>query len=223
MAFSTVTNANVDTAAALVPYPFGPLTRVGSVVAAGPNSQLPIDFTLAAPFATTHVYLSYDQISDLDTVTDSIKDQIGLQAVIHDLMLVTRVVDRYMTQETIPPATSPEYMRIINAFRHINTLFAQVPNIAPIEYQHTGLIEADFTVVDADGGGAGLAAAVTPTITGDVSMVLWEWGDGTSTIEIAAPFDPANHTYGSAGAKTVTMTAIGRGGVVTVRKSVTMA
>lgn len=220
MPFSTVTNGNVDTAAALVPYPYGPLTRVGNVAAVGPNSQLPIDFTLAAPYNATHVYLSYDQINDLDTITDTIRDLVGLQAPMLDLQLVTRVADRYMVQESIPPASSPEYMRIINLFRHISVLVAQVPDIAPIEYQHTGLIEADFTVVDA---GVGFVANVTPTITGDVELVLWEWGDDDFDVEDTAPYDPANHTYGAGGTYDVTMTVVGRGGVVVKRKPVTVA
>lgn len=45
MGFTDIDNTDLNTAAAAVPAPFGPFTRVGNAADVSPNSHLPVEMT----------------------------------------------------------------------------------------------------------------------------------------------------------------------------------
>lgn len=118
---STVSNATVDTAAAAVPAPYGPLTRVTDVTTLPtPNSEQIIEFTTdgssPAMGEVFTVYMSYTQLT-----TAAIRDRIlAYAAGIAGQTL--SLIDRIDAVNTIAaaitaPYTLAEYQQLIGELR----------------------------------------------------------------------------------------------------------
>lgn len=208
-----ITNTNLNSAAALVPGPYGPLTRVGDAPDFNLNSDMPVEFTSALGLT---VFYSYDDLG-ADWLTRDLEDKHAgrgynsvAKKVVDALRTIVANVDASFGSI---PYSDAEAQDIIQALQILRPIWATLPN-----YSHDPADEvvADFTVVDA---GVGLVADVTNASTGSILYYLWQWGDG----EVSVGSNPANHTYSGAGTKTVTLTVIGRGGISTVSKTVAIA
>lgn len=215
---TTITNGNYDTAAAAVPAPYGPLTRDEDVPDMSPNSDRKVQTTSALGVVA---FFTYDQVNDLDTIERLLEFVHSGKDVNHpawDIFRIVQLLYFNMLSYAGPPYSAVELQTSVDILRTIHRMIGQPPN-KNLGGGSESEVQANFTVVDADGAGAGLAADVTNLSTGDISMYLWDWGDGDVSLGVS----PANHTYGSAGAKTVTLTVAGPGGVDSIVKSVTMA
>lgn len=110
----TITNTNIDSLAGAVASPYGPLTRVGTVVGAPtPNSDMRIEFTSALG-AT--VFLSYEELQNSGLVAEAMRKA-------HDF---TGIVESMKTQITAlnslagamsAPHTYTEYQTLTDHFR----------------------------------------------------------------------------------------------------------
>lgn len=103
------TNSQVDTAAAAVPAPAGPLTRVTDLDAMNIsyNQDISLQFTTdgSAPAlgAVYTVYLTYNELVDADLVIKRLKEQIGIPYTMYDF------IDRLDTINTAAQALTPPY------------------------------------------------------------------------------------------------------------------
>ena len=220
MALTTKTNANIDALAGAVPAPYGPLTRVTDMDALGyiPNSDRPIAFT--SNVSTTAVSMSYDQLADVRTRDEILKEahsKRNINGEFDEMVKAIAVLYAYTSSMSLPHLDS-EKVLVLEGLRAQREIVAQPPNFINMNANPPVTLIVDFTVVDAEGAGAGLAAQVTNTTVGGF-LYRWDWGDGT----FSTGQNPANHTYGGAGVKTVTLTVIGWEGVKSVSKNVTMA
>jgi hypothetical protein len=83
---TTVTNANVDTGAAAIAAPYGPLTRVTDITTlATPNSDLRLEFTTAL---STTVYMTYDELVDADMSEGILAQHFNFQDVLEQAVVL---------------------------------------------------------------------------------------------------------------------------------------
>lgn len=112
----TITNSNVDTAAAAVPGPWGPLTRVTDVTTLPtPNSDIDLQFTGAR--GTTY-RMSMEQLEDADVRLDIILRTEGFQGNVEDIKTRVAAINTTLAAMTYPH-TYLEYKGVIEALRNI--------------------------------------------------------------------------------------------------------
>lgn len=219
MTITTKTNAQVDTAAAAVGAEVGgPLTRVSSIEDLTPNSHIKIQFTTAID--DTPVTMTYDELVDQrtrDRILFAAHSGHNINAPLEHLRRVIHALDAQMETWAFPYSDS-ERAATIDILRTIPDIIGQ-PYNHPYPHVDAAAPVANFTVVDADAGGAGLAADVTETSTGEITYWRWDWGDGTYSVGES----PANHTYAAADTYDITLTVVGPGGSSQVTKPVTVA
>jgi hypothetical protein len=212
---TTITNGNFDGILANVKAPYGPITRSEAVPAHAPNSDMQVAVASALSVAFT---ISFDQLNDVQTANEIAKRVHSVRGINHpgfELEIVTRLMAEYMESYAGPPFTDVEWQTMIDGLRIMKPMVANVPNR---DYPPDEQVHAGFTVVDDDAGAAGLDATATDTSTGNISMYLWDWGDGEYSVGAANN----THTYVLAGTYTVTLYVIGPGGVDWAVASLTM-
>ena len=212
---SVITNSNLNDKAAAVASPYGVLTRVGDAPAISPNSHIPVEFTSALGVT---VFLSYDDFSNgrAERILEDAHAGRGMNVKTWvELRSMFEFIYRWMVATDASAPYADANLQKAFAFAAMNpALLAQAPNYSDMPEDR---IELAFTLSDAGSN----AAAVANTTTGDYDRIMWDWGDGSYTFTTSG--NPANHTYGSSGSKTVTAIAMGRGGIVRLAKSVTLA
>lgn len=218
MALTLKTNGNFDTIAAAVPVPYGPLTRVGSMPDLNYNSNQPIEVTSVL---TKTLYISYDDMVDV-----SVRDKILAEAhstggvvhagyLLHQLVNVLKV---YLdTADNAGWYTDAEFAGAIKILRYFHPIFALLPIDAYLEYDGTPVV-ASFTSDD-----TALVVDFTNTSTGEADYYLWNFGDNATSMTPGFAPSPVQHTYSGAGTYTVTLTAVGPGGIKSVSAAVTVA
>ncbi|APU89040.1 PKD containing protein [Virus Rctr85] len=207
MGFTDIDNTDLNTAAAAVPAPFGPFTRVGNAADVSPNSHLPVEMTAFAGAKT--FFVSYDTLSSADLLQDFIKNTFGIDYLIWQLKLALEVLDANAKDIAPPLATVPEQQEILKSLAIIPTLFGTFPWKALIENDPSLKVVADFT-----GTPAGANLTLDQTVTGQAYLHLWDFGDGTTSLAT----DPVK-VYAADGTYVVRLIVIGAGGIVEVRKS----
>jgi hypothetical protein len=113
---ATITNGNIDTAAAAVPAPFGPLTRVTSVAdLPTPNSEITLELTAATGET---VYMTYEQLQDADVVQRILSYATGLQYKTQEIIDTIETINT-AAQALTAPYTYAEYKALIDDLREI--------------------------------------------------------------------------------------------------------
>lgn len=212
-----INNGQIETAAAAVPAPYGPVTRVGDAPNADPNQNMKIEFESALGVT---FYASYEELTDSTTINNILERAHSRRGFNHpawELAQTIQILAAYIDSLDGPPYSDDEYQMIIDVLRTQRPIMAQPPNLN-FSSDASIVPVANFTVVDADGAGAGLAADVTNTSTGTIYLYLWDWGDGDTSTGAS----PANHTYATDGEKSITLTVVGPGGTSSVTKTVDM-
>lgn len=215
MATSVITNTDLDNKAALVAAPIGPLTRVGDAPALSPNSHVGVEFTSALGVT---VYLSYDDFVDgmADRMLEDAHAVAGMN--VSTWLKIRRLVEfiyRWIVSNDNTAPFSNANLQKVFAFLATNPdMVALTPNYSD---KPADRIELAFTLADAGSN----VCAVTNTTTGDYEYIMWDYGNGT--YKFTSTGSPSNTDYGSTGAKTVTAIAVGRGGITSLAKSVTLA
>lgn len=211
MPLTTVDNGTFDTAAAAVPAPFGPFARVGNVPAVAPNSNIP--HTVTAFSGTVSLRVSYDVMNTPALLAEFIKNSFGLDYLVYQLGLASRVIDEHIKNMAPPLTTAAEERSILQALSIFPTLFGSLPWKALTEYDKSLEMELAFTATpdaaDVD---------IVDTSTGQIFWKLWDFGDGAVSVANA----PLSHTYAVDGTYVVKLIAIGAGGIDELRKSVTI-
>lgn len=106
------TNAEVDTAAAAVAAPYGPLVRVTDVTTLpAPNANIRIEFESALG---TTVYLSYNQLGRADTLLRLLRQAHPIEARAEDLKNQVATV-RAITNAFSSPHTLADIMEGVQA------------------------------------------------------------------------------------------------------------
>lgn len=110
----TVSNATVDTAAAAVASPYGPLTRVTDLtLLATPNYQTSIEFTTSLG---QHVWLTWEQLANTTLTVKLLKQFSGHEALVRGLK--TRIGAVNTTAAAMSsPYDYDDYQTLINALR----------------------------------------------------------------------------------------------------------
>jgi len=212
MPLSVVNNGTFDTAAALVPAPFGPLARSGDVPNVSPNSNVP---TLVTAFsATVEKYITYDTMTDADLLAKWIQDNFGIDYLVYQLGLASRVIDEHIKDISPPLTTAAEERAILQSLSILPTLFGGLPWKALTEYDKSLEMHLAFTATPSSAD-----ADIVDTSTGQIFWKLWDFGDGSVSV---VDDDSFSHTYSVDGTYVIRLIAIGAGGIKELRKSVTI-
>lgn len=212
MPLTTVNNGTFDTAAAAVPAPFGPFTRVGNVPNTSPNSNVPQKVTAFSGSVT--LYVPYDTLNNATLLAKFIKDNFGIDYLIYQLGLVTRVIDEHLKDIAPPLTTAAEERSVLQALSIIPTLFGTLPWKALTEYDKSLEASISFTATP-----SGANANIVATVSGQVYWRLWDFGDGQVSIVDTNSF---SHTYSVDGTYVIKLIVIGAGGIKEFRRSVTI-
>lgn len=213
MALSDKTNGQMDTLCASIPAPYGPLTRVGAMPAVSYNSAMPVQVTSAQ---SVTMYISYDDLNDPEIrlkIFEAFHSQGGkVNSAYLFHLLVRAMYHHFDAMDAAAWYSEAEWKKQIEMIRYFKPLFAMIPIEGFLEYDATPVV-ANFT-----SSVANLTVTFTNTSTGSPTYYLWEFGDGEISISSSTT---VSRTYASAGAKSVTLIAIGPGGINAVTKSVT--
>lgn len=218
MPLALKSNANLDTAAAAVPAPYGPLTRVGSVADLNYNSHLPVEFTSAL---SKTVFISFDDLSDVavrDKILAEVHSTNGVVDAGYRLHLLVNVLKAFLdTADNTGWYSDEEFAKAVRMLRYFQPIFALLPIAAYLEYDGTP-VNPSFTSDDTL-----LVVDFTNTSTGEADFYLWDFGDGDVLFVDGFSDDPVEHTYDGADTYTVTLTAIGPGGIKIASDDITVA
>lgn len=201
---ATVSNATFESAAALVPPPFGPLTRVGSLEStprALPNSVTPIAVTGqgSVPFL-----ISYNDMQNEGVRNRIIAEAYGVNYLFVQMFQHIKVLYFQMAAESnLLTASKTQLAPWMRMLKTLPAFMANSPYRAFIEVDKNKKVRARFTV-----SGTGANRTVVNTTTGEALYYLWEWGDGTTSILK----DPPTKTYAADGTYIIKLYAIGPGG-----------
>jgi hypothetical protein len=210
MTLATKTNGQFDTAAAAVPAPFGPFTRVDNVAAVAPNSHLPVQCTAFG--GTKTIYVSFDTLNDAKLLEAFIRDTFGIEYLLYQISLVSKVLAANIAEIDPPLTTAAEKQEILKSLSIIPTLFGTFPWKAHIENDKSLEVQVDFS-----GTPSGADLALVQDIDGQYYLKLWDFGDGATSLD-----DNPTHTYDLDGTYDVRLIVIGAGGIKEKRKSFTI-
>ena len=215
---SVITNSNLDTKASEVAAPYGPLTRVGDAASTSPNSHIEVEFTSAL---SVSVFVSYDDFVDgkVARILEDAHAGIGQNVpTFRKALYMSEFIYRWMAAKeasvSYPPYLDADTQTVVSLFAMNPDLVALSPNYSE---RPADRIEIAFALTDA----GSQAVDVVNTTTGNYDFIMWDYGDDTYVFTTSG--NPADHTYSGAGSKTVTATAIGRGGIARLAKAVTIA
>lgn len=108
---TTVSNGDVDTGAAAISAPYGPLTRVTDITTMGtPNSDFTLEFETAV--SGVNVFMTYDQLVG-DEAEGIILEAIGFQDKIESIKTLVNDFDTAITAMTLPH-TYANYKTVYN-------------------------------------------------------------------------------------------------------------
>lgn len=212
-----ITNAQLDTLAAAVALPYGPLNRVGSVPANDPNVDTKVEFTSA--IATTHVWLSYNDLFNGARALVILRNyHAGSGLNVHPWATIRRVAEVVYRRAAAAsaPYSDADIEELYDMLRTLVPIIGTSPNL---DDQPRHKVVTGFTLSDAGSH----AMHVVNTATGKYTLIMWDWGDGTYTFTNSLSPSPANHTYSGAGSKTVIQTIIGAGGIDGLSKVLSVA
>lgn len=221
-----IDNATFDTRAALVPAPFGPLTRVDAMPDVTPNSNIPVGVTSAAPYSLAFE-ISYDDI-DYTNFPDQVMARLINEHGIDGMMYVFNIWYTVFAANVAaitnwPKVTDTEFASVVNSLRLLEQLFAMVPRYRKDSFNHEEVLATpDFTIADAVA--VNTADVTGISIVGDYDWVAWT-SDSTVTTWTPSDVSDALTTilFDSTGAKEVTLSVAGPGGIKSVTKSVTIS
>jgi len=211
------TNANIDTLAAAVPGPYGPLTRVSDLdtdYKFDDNGDVHLEFTSAV--SSTPVFATRNQLADADRLSQILVNAhsgSGVNGGLDAIYNVVSSVAAYLKAAALP-YTAQDRATVFTMLRSVMPLVGMHTS-APLTWNPGGGV-----TVSAVMSGAVKAWTATITVTGAPSSVIVDWGDGTSDVG-ASPLVPMLHNYVAAGAKTIRITAVGKNGVAETTKTVT--
>lgn len=216
--YSAINNATFEAACALVPAPYGPLTRVDAVAAISPNTHIPIGVTSALSVA---FIISYDQMSDplvRDKILADVHSGTGRNHDLWQAKLWADAIQANLRAYDPPLASNAEAQKIYHAMRMLPSFTMQLPEDDFQELpEHTPMRPA-FTETHLL-----LVSTVVNTTPSPTKAWLWfwDWGDNTFTANSVVQSPPA-HTYAAAGTYTIRLVAIGRGGIGEFRKTISV-
>lgn len=214
--FSTITNAQFDTALANVPAPFAPVTRVDNVSSTSPNSHMPVRVT--SSYNQTF-YLSYSDLQDADRLLRLLYEAHASLNIMHlELADLARAVVAISDQYATSAMPKSEYARLINTLRYTHRLAALVPIKAWDEVNVDKGIRFTHAIT-----GTGLTRTVTITAPVNVDYVVVYWGDNTSSYKaVSGPSTALTRTYAASGSRTLRIIAAGPGGVLSKTQTITV-
>lgn len=214
---TTIDNAAFDTR--LAGYTFAPytaITRQENVVAVQPNSHLQV---LCQSALGVDFYVSYDQLGDATIANDIVKQAHGLQGALIDLATLIQGLSNLMTPANAAAADETLFLHITRLLAHIPQLVGHIPHRAFDEtYQHDVVPVVSISAADATANTATITDSSTGITKGTASFILWDFGDGSWSINETE----TSHVYASAGAKTITKIVVGPQGVFTDTANVTV-
>lgn len=214
--FSTVTNAQFDTALNAAPAPFAPVTRVDNVPSVSPNSHIPIRVTSSYNHT---FYLSYNDLQDAERLRRLLYEAHASLNIMHlELADFARAVLAISDKHVTTAMPDAEYARLINTLRYTQRLAALVPIKAWDEVNVDKGIRFTHAVT-----GTGLTRTVTITAPVNVDYVAVYWGDDTSDYAVVSgPSTALTHTYAASGSRTLRIIAAGPGGVLSKTQTITV-
>ncbi len=212
---ATISNATFDAAAALVPLPFGPLTRVTNLETEPfvfPNSHIRVSVTGAGSVA---FQISYDEMTNAGSLQDVLREAYPTQSLVLDLQTFASLLyNAAITNITLLTATPAQYKAAMDLFMYFRPASMLMPVFSYEEEARRNKALANFT-----GTPAGANLTVVNTSVGyEITDYEWDWGDSTKSYVAA----PAPHTYAVDGTYVVTLKIGGRGGFSQIRKSFTI-
>lgn len=217
MSLTLKSNANFDTAAALVAPPYGPLTRVGDMPDLDYNSNRQIEVTSALG-AT--LFISYDEMTNALVADKILREAHSTNNFVdagyrfHQLLNV--MFYHAAPMDDAAWYTPTEFKKLVRMIRFFEPIFALLPITSFREWDGSSVeVNPSFTEDETL-----LVTEFTNTTEGDAEFYLWDFGDpttGASNFSILPGFDPdpVTHTFSGAGTYTVKLTAVGPGGIKT--------
>ena len=220
MVYATITNATFDVAAAAVPAPYGPLTRVDDLESTptySPNSHIGVRVTSAAGVAFE---ISYADLTASNVVRDQyIKEAHGVQGKLQDLADWAAQLNAVLNNTAFDPLAAPDHFWqwILKAFQAMPEICALAPFEAFDEVQDrtTEMVASIATATVA------LVVTITNNSTGLYHFALIDWDDGTWDL-IGMDTTSIAHTY-SAGSYDPVLWIIGPQGIDSDTDNVTPA
>lgn len=117
--------AVIDDFAASIVAPYGPLTRVTPVASLGINASnardVPIVFTLASPYNTETVSLTYNELKSATLVNGRLQGAAGSQFLVNRLKTQIGALNTLADAMTAPH-TEADYASLIDSIRDLNYL-----------------------------------------------------------------------------------------------------
>lgn len=199
------TNSDVNTLAAAIPAPYGPLTRVTDVNATlnyDDNGDAKIKLTSA--LASTVVWASRNELADADQIAKILFEAhsiSGINAPMYEIFKVVTAVYAYLKAAAFPYSDAERDIAY-NALRDIMGLVGMGPG------RSNAFDEGNVTTITNTISGSGLSRTSTLVTTGAPTIIAVEWGDGATS----SGAGPHSHTY-LAGTYTIRAIAVGRKGV----------
>lgn len=230
-----ITNATYDTAAAAVPAPYGPLTRVTDLEPTpsavlplvAPNTDWQVENTAASGVT---VWITYNQLIDPVTALDIIKEAHGVNSAIQEIEdLIVAMNDVFAVAEWDSLTAAPaDYTKLVRAFQSIPRLFLSIPTFAYEEVDaRSDDFLADFSIVQSGTGDRTIV--ITNVSTGLYHYILWSFGGDVEDLDgnvlpLVSGEDPAppQFVYTGTGADTLELrlTLIGPQGISTALEEV---
>lgn len=123
----TVSNATINTAAAAVPGPYGPLTRVTDVsTLPQPNSEFQIEFTDTRGLT---VWATHGQLTDAEAIQRQIALAEGINYTVHALITEIAAINTYAQSIRLVaggPYTNVHLRELVNRLNAIDETNAQI-------------------------------------------------------------------------------------------------
>jgi hypothetical protein len=117
--------AVIDDWAAAIDTPYGPITRTTAVADLGINAlnafDTPITFTLASPYTSETVELTYNELKYEDIVIERLKRVVGVSSVVQTIIDELSALNT-VAQAMTAPHTDADYATLIEGLRDLNYL-----------------------------------------------------------------------------------------------------
>jgi hypothetical protein len=211
---ATISNATFTTACGLVPGPFGPLTRKGSLEEADrftPNSQQLIEVysTAIGDVAATNFYISYEQLTDEAETEKVLREAFGIQYNFYDVQQFLTIANAVAQTFDVLTATAEEYEAVARLFQYFTKLRNLVPAMGWAELGNSNVNRAYFTL--SSPSTADIRRLTNASTGYHIDTYVIDWGDDTVEY-FEAPITTKDHTYTVDGTYVITLYVMGRGG-----------
>jgi hypothetical protein len=211
MALVNVSNATFDAALALVPAPWGPLTRSGTTTdldtlpRVEPNSETKYE---VVGQGSVHFFISYEELTNPAVLDNRLRKAYGIQFRFYEVQTMVEALS-ILFQDIDPlDVDAEQYQELMNLFVYLVPLTGNLmQKFSYSELSNDNKVDASFTISTAP---SAAFRTVVNTSTGLITNYVWDWGDGTYSFEE----DPAPHEYlVDANPVYVRLFAFGAGGV----------